>query len=236
MSRCFGRAPSRSVLLLASTMVVLLTSALAEGWEPVAITDCGQEFAGAGYLTRDLDCLSTTGPAVLLNGTGSLDLAGFSITSVDAGVICAQSCSITGPGTISAVAGNGISAAGALKVTGVDVIGNGGDGVVGYQAVRVVDSLITGNGASGVRSQRLVIRSSFVSGNGNFGAVGGLDRRVVLRDSQVVGNGMSPECALGAPCADIAAGRRPRLRHSLCNTSWDSRSLDGANWQVCFRD
>jgi len=236
MSQRRDRVPVGSPLLLTSMLVMLLTSGGVEAWGQVAVTTCGQEYAGAGYLVADLDCTGTDGPAVVVTGKGSLDLQGFAITGNSAGVICLQACSVIGPGAISATNGSGVNAAGALEISHVDVVSSGVDGIVGYHAVRVIDSTIADNGSSGVRSQRVVVRNSMITGNGNFGAVSGPNRRVVLRDSQVVGNGLSAECALGAACADVASGRKPRLRDSTCDTSWNSRSLDGADWQVCLDD
>jgi hypothetical protein len=225
-----------SPLLLISTMVMLLAGGGGEVWAQVAVTDCGQEYAGAGYLTADLDCTATDGPAAVITGKGSLDLQGFSVAGSSNGVTCLESCSIMGPGSISAIDGSGVNAAGALTVTNVDVVGSSGDGIVGYHAVKVCDSMIAGNGSAGVRSQRVVIRNSMITGNGSFGARSGDNRRVVLRDSQVIGNGLGADCSQGAACADVASGRKPRLRHSTCNTSWNSRSLDGADWSICLED
>ena len=42
-----------SPLLLISMLVMLLAGGGVEVWAQVAVTDCGQEYAGAGYLTAD---------------------------------------------------------------------------------------------------------------------------------------------------------------------------------------
>ncbi|HEY2388008.1 MAG TPA: hypothetical protein VGK30_13680 [Candidatus Binatia bacterium] len=223
-------------LLLMAMLLVLPAGGGVEAGEPVAVTGCGQEYAGTGYLTADLDCSAVDGPAVVITGKGSLDLQGFTVAGNANAITCLQSCSIMGPGQVSAANGSGINAAGALDVTHVDVVGSSGDGIVGYHAVRVLDSMIAGNGSAGVRSQRVVIRGSMITANGSFGALSGDNRRVVLRDSQVIGNGLSDDCAQGAACADVASGRKPRLRHSTCDTSWNSRSPDGADWSICLED
>jgi len=222
--------------LLLSMLLVLLAGGGVQAGDPVAVTECGQEYAGAGYLTADLDCSATDGPAIVITGKGSLDLQGFNVAGSTNAITCLQSCSIMGPGQVGAANGSGINAAGALDVTRVDVVGSSGDGILGYHAVRVADSMVAGNGAAGVRSQRVVIRGSMITGNGSFGAQSGDNRRVVLRDSQVIGNGLSDDCVQGAACADVASGRKPRLRHSTCDTSWNSRSTDGADWAVCVDD
>jgi hypothetical protein len=204
-----------------------------EAMDAVPVTECGQEFAGVGYLVGDLNCATTTGPAVVITGKGSLDFRGFTIVGGEAGIVCLQSCTVNGPGMLTSTTSVGIGAAGALALNNLTVANSGGDGIVGYRQVRVDDSVLLGNSGSGVRSERVVIRGSVVTGNGNFGAFGGLNRRVVLRDSQVVGNGLADDCTLGAPCADVASGRKPRLRNSTCDTSWDP---SGGAWDVCVND
>lgn len=236
MSRRKERVTLSSLLFASAAAFVLSMGGRVAAMDPVAVTACGQEFAGAGYLTGDLECTGIAGPAIVITGKGSLDFRGFSVTGGDVGIICLQSCMVNGPGTLRRPVNAGIGAAGALAVNRLLITDSGGDGLVGYRQVRVLDSVLQGNGGSGVRSQRVVIRGSVITGNGKFGAVSGLKRRVVLRDSQVTGNGLADECALGAACADLASGLKPRLRHSTCDTSWDSTSLSGGDWKVCLND
>jgi hypothetical protein len=224
------------LLIATIAALVLVRSERVHAKTLVAVSTCGQEYAGDGYLTGDLDCTGSGGPAVSINGKGRLALQGFTITGGDVGIVCLQSCRITGPGALIAPASTGIASAGALTVSNLTIADSGGDGIVGYRQVRVVDSTLVGNGGSGVRSQRVVIRGSLITANASFGALSGPRRRVVLRDSQVTGNGIGDACALGAPCADVASGRKPRLRHSVCDTSWDSSSPDGGDWKVCLED
>jgi hypothetical protein len=93
-------------------------------------------------------------PAVIVTGKGSLDLQRLDLQRLDvagstSAITCLESCSIMGPGQVSAA-----------------------NGIVGYHAA----------------------------------------------------------------CADVVSGRKPRLRHSTCDTSWNSRSTDGADWAVCVDD
>src|SRR5689334_16549486 len=84
----------------------------AEAKDAVAVTDCGQEFAGVGYLVGDLNCSLASGPAVVITGKGSLDFRGFTIVGGDVGIVCLQSCTVNGPGMLTSTTSVGIGAAG----------------------------------------------------------------------------------------------------------------------------
>ena len=226
--------------LIALTIALTIATHAMAGWRAldVAVTKCGQEFAGDGYLAGDLVCTGMPGSAVVITGKGSLDFRGFTITGSDYGIVCLQSCNILGPGMLIGAAENGVGSGGALLVRDLSVVGSGGDGLVGYEQVRVIDSNVSGNGGTGVVSKRVLVRGSTITGNANFGAMTDAKRRVVLRDSQVTGNGLNPTCGLlPFPCADIASGRRPRVRQSSCDTSYNPASGEaGADWSVCTYD
>lgn len=78
--------------ILAAT--VLLASCSSAFAAPVPVSSCGQTiFEGA--LTGDLDCSSTPVPSVVIQDGGTLDLAGFLLTSGNAtAILCQGACTV----------------------------------------------------------------------------------------------------------------------------------------------
>jgi hypothetical protein len=102
---------------------------------PAAVTTidtCGQTLSGLGVLTQDLDC-GGSGLGVLIDLTGKLDLAGFTIANAGTGIFCVRGCTVFSsgtPGVIRDSANNGISSNGRkVTIENIMVTGSGGFGV-----------------------------------------------------------------------------------------------------------
>ena len=182
-------------------------------------------------------------PAVFVDRGGRLDLQGFTITGGGFGVWCGKDnldgsyssgkCRVVGAGgtiensNIAGIAGAGVVAAnltvrnsvgsgiggGTLKLGGVTLIDNGGDGADAFGDLKVTGSLVSGNHFSGLTA----------------------GRRIKAVDSTIVDNSLDSQCGSSANCADIVSFRRPSMKNSVCGTS-QSSSVAGQNWGVCTSD
>ena len=237
-----------------SVVLSLLLLVPAAQAQPVAVDHCGQTISGSGFLVQDLDC-PTTGPAVMVTSTGTLELRGFSLHGGEYGVRCLRSCSVIGPGTVSGAEEDGIEADGRLMLSNVTSTGNGFTGAKAGRSVRVLDSQLGGNQKCGAESLG-TLRASRSSMTGNYcGVACNLSARlsqvtisgntrggvvasgIGLVDSSVTGNMSDADCGVGLTCADlIAFARRPGLRSSTCGTSAKSEDLPTTTWGVCSAD
>ncbi len=152
-----------SIFLAHSSVVVFAQHARAD----VEVIACEQLIpeGDTGYLAENLACPIDHGGVVLsddsrleLNGHSITAFADFSEASPEqtkglAGVRCSAGtkCEIVGPGVISGFAANGIAGT-RVRVKGVTIRDNGGDGISAYETVRAEDTVIDGNGGVGVRA------------------------------------------------------------------------------------
>jgi len=239
--------PLRPHLLSAVLALALFPSAV---HADTAVTTCGQEFRGHGYLTGDLTC-SDDGYAVEIEGSGSLDLRGFTITGGEYGIFCDGSCKVFGGGTVTGAKEDGIGANKTVKVDGITSSNNGFTGVKGGRAVIVSNAVLIGNGKSGV--QGLVrVKLTDTTSQGNFyGAAadsvlsarrvtvtgnlyGGLAaERISALDSSVVDNDAGAQCGVMWSCADVFGSKKPRLDTVTCATSAKGETLPAESWGVC---
>lgn len=222
-----------------------------------AVTVCGQEFTGRGYLAGDLNC-DPGHYAVEIEGSGSLDLRGFTITGGEYGVFCHATCKVFGGGTITGAIEDGIVAGKTVKADGITVSNNGFAGVKGGRVAMVSNSVLTGNARSGVQGLvRAKLTDTTSQGNGSgadAGAVlvvirshvsdnrhvGVYADRISARDSSIVDNGTDAECGVTLSCADLATsvdGKKPRLDNVTCDTSYKGPDTPpGDTWGVCSAD
>jgi hypothetical protein len=221
-----------------------------------AVTTCGQEFSGKGYLAGDLTC-DDSGYAVEIEGTGSLDLRGFTISGGEYGVFCDLTCKVFGGGTITGAEEDGIVAIKNLKVDGITVSNNGFAGVKAGRAVIVTNAVLVGNarsGAQGLVRAKLVDTVSQGNGGGADGSTLNLVRTTVTGNtiggawgdrinaisSIIFDNHSGAECGVTLPCADLHTPpglKKPRLTKSTCGTSYKGPStLPGDTWGVCADD
>ena len=160
------------------------------------VTTCGQAYTGLAYLVGDLDCSSSGEPfAVRLQGGATLDLAGFTLTSSTAGVLCDDQCTV-----LSSVAGGAIEGAGGFhfgvnagraRILGVEIRGFQ-YGIYAF-GLRGEDILVEGN-ERGIEChvRRLLLRRAVVRDNSLNGVIvdGGLSAvRAAISDSTITGNG-----------------------------------------------
>jgi hypothetical protein len=181
--------PVQSAALLA-LLCVSSTSAPAA----TVVDTCNQHLTTAGVLTADLDCTGTGLPAVSIEGSGTLDLAGFAIIGGAQGVDCNDGCTIYSSGARGVIRDTGTAIfSGGRKVTvkNVTISDCGGNGVYMPQfsfrrtKIVVMDSEITGCAAIGVTASDATIVRSAITGNGEGIS---LDHSLRLIDSDVSGN------------------------------------------------
>jgi len=166
-----------------------------------AVTSCGQTFSGSGYLAADLDCSATFANAVTITGSGSLDLAGFTLTadSGNWGVVC-ETCTVfssapggTIEGAARAISGPDLTAVGIaiqggfIGIFGSEVVledvtvdGTAEAGAYGGDKMTITDSTFTNTG--GVYADRLKLYKTAIRQSHEIG-VGG--RIIVLKDCTV---------------------------------------------------
>ena len=84
-------------------------------------------------------------------------------------------------------------------------------------------------------NRRARIENSIITGNARGGV---LAKRVTSSNSTIAANEIdAAHCATDPFCADVNSGRRPRLRETICGTSYQSETGDAAeNWAVCTND
>lgn len=245
--------PLRPHVLSALLALSLLPRAVSAD---TAVTTCGQEFRGRGYLTGDLTC-SNDGYGVEIEGCGSLDMRGFTISGGEYGVFCQSSCKVFGGGTITGAEEDGIVAVKTVKVDGITVSNNGFTGVKGGRVAIVTNAVLTGNARSGVQglvrakltdttsqgnycgadagAALSVIRSN-VSGNLRCGL---FSDRVTAQDSSIIDNDVDVQCGVTLACADLGTsvdGKKPRLDNVTCATSYKGETLPADSWGVCSAD
>jgi len=251
----------RPISFAVSLFSCLLAVTAYAGSAPVQVTSCGQAVPRNAHaiLMNDLDCTGFTGglanDAVSLGKGASIDLQGHTIIGSSFGIVCWElcddgsgACSDSGArceitnGTITGTASDGI--AGDVVTVRNVTLSNNGQGIGGYRKVTVVDSVVTGNGRYGVEATSVVVDGSTITGNailgvraGRMNANGQFTHGAAIRNSTVTGNGTLPECGtLGGPsCADISSFRRPKLRHTVCDTTIAPGPVPGCgrHWCVC---
>lgn len=246
--------PAKLRLLIVIASATILWSSVARA--DIAVTTCGQELSGNGYLVGDLVC-DDSGYAVKIEKSGKLDLRGFTISGGEYGVFCQHSCTVFGGGTVTGAEEDGIVALKTLKVNGITVTNNGFSGVKGGLVAIVTNATLTGNvraGAQGLRRVKLIDTVSEGNGTGVAGSVvdlvrvsitgnrigGALGDRVHASDSTIIDNHSGADCGVTLPCADIESpsdARKPRLKNVVCGTSYKGPStLPGDTWGVCGDD
>jgi hypothetical protein len=248
---------------MSTSSTFLLAAFIASSFLPsparadTAVTTCGQEFTGRGYLTGDLTC-DGDGYAVEIEGSGSLDLRGFTITGGEYGVFCKIACKVFGGGTITGAVEDGVVAAKTVKVDGITVSNNGFTGVKGGRAAMVTNAVLTGNARAGVQGLiRAKLSDTTSQGNG-YGAVGDTaltvirsnvsgnltggvySDRITARDSSIVDNDVDAQCGVTLTCADLETGidskKKPRVDTVTCGTSSKGVTLPAETWGVCSAD
>ena len=251
--------PGMHAPLIASAFAALLvlTAAIPTVHaDVVAITACGQRFAGYGYLVGDLDCSGYPSYSVELDG-GTLNLSGHTIVGGKYGVLCWRSCTVVN-GTIEGAREDGIVAFKNAKVVNLTVRDNGFAGVKAGAAALVERSVLIGNARCGVQGlkraklKNVVSRENYCGANG-AGSTAVIDSqlvdnthagivsdRIVATRSTIRDNHSSDQCGVTQPCADLmspAEGRPPRLKESTCETSHrGGTSITGETWGVCSLD
>ncbi len=239
------------------SIIVLLLATIGRA-DATDITACGQqvEAGETGVLTTDLVC---TDPLDVDGGT--LDFAGHTITQTGgrSGVVCGDSCTLTGPGEITGAHASdpNVSASGVViygsRVTIQDLNIHDNDwGIVGqvrsatlnnvavsnsvhsgiYLNARVKGTNVTvsNSGEFGLLgSQRVAMSGVTVTGSGMAGVISAVGR-LALRDSTVTGN--------GGGTLDLLSPRRPKLMNTVCDHSAMLNSDDstGPPWGVCTQD
>ena len=181
--------------LTAATFILTLSAAgLAAAQTPV--TACGQVVDGNAVLTGDLDCSSYEDAAAIEIRSGTLDLAGYTLSGneslefccfggrreEEAAIWCSGKCSIVGPGTVIGGSFAVVSVSARALLSNVAVVAgpgpvasSGNNGVVGTQTERlkVVSSTVAGHHGHGIAGHRLDVRNSTISGNLRAGLKGG---------------------------------------------------------------
>lgn len=232
-------------------LMLVLLAGTSSAAEPVEVTTCGQVFAN-GYLSADLDCSGYHDPVtipewigkldpptiesalVLLRG-GRLDLRGHTLIGNARGVYCMRSCRIIGGGgTITGGTSHNIDSdyGQHVQVEGLTLTGALQNGIWTRFKLTVRDSVIRDNPGRGIFVERnLTLIRTTITNNGDAGiaAVAG----VKLEDADVSGNCTLQGTACGFGCADVIAGRKPRLKRSTCGLS---RGPDCTRWGVCSGD
>jgi len=176
----------------------------------VPVTACGEILEGKkGVLMNDLTC---TGSRAILLIRSRLDLNGFTISG--SGVLCENTCTVTGPGTITGSSRCGVRGdtdglkffgVARVKITdGVNITNNDcGIDVAELNAigervgsVSVQDSTVSGNAGVGVLATKSVkLKRTVVTGNGTHGvgeetAIGTWGTtKINIKDSDISGNG-----------------------------------------------
>ena len=155
----------------------------------VEVNTCGQRFSGDGFLSADLDCSGYVGTPIEIDGNGSLDLRGFTITAQNVAthpdgayaVFCDGSCSIYGGGgTIIANgtpdSGNYVAAVfseGNIFVTDLTLRESNYLGIRANGKAEVINSTLADNHQGIGANRSLRVTNSSVTGNGWGASAGG---------------------------------------------------------------
>jgi hypothetical protein len=243
---------------------ILTACALAFGLAGAAhatdITTCGQTVFPyqTGVVQVDLTC-SDSASAVFLQDRAILQVGGHTITG--GGIQCTGSCTVTGPGTVQQVVGNGnlpainglssqakiivqdmtlnanafgmISDARKTTLTNVTASGNIETGIWVWGTARALNVTTNDNGRTGFRSEVRGIRlvGLTATGNGQAGLINN-GGGTHLYDSTLTGNAFPP--FPGDPTVlDLFSYRRPRLKNTTCDHSLGPK---GVPWGVCSGD
>lgn len=208
---------SKIACLIASSLALSATLALAA--DPVPVTTCGQVLEGDGILVADLDCSgeTTDEPAVVLARGGTLDLAGFTITSraypdgsPTSVVRCDRSCRIVGPGVIL-----GSSTAYGACVEAKDFRPG--------RSVAVENATIAGAWI-GVLARNVTVEGSTISNNRSVGIWAGFAR---VEDSSITGNG------LGADGSVMRGGVFGQIKSRVENSTVTGNGMSGVyGWKL----
>jgi hypothetical protein len=218
-------------LLACATLAGLITAATPADADPILVTTCGQGVKGTGFLSADLDCSATTGPAIILTAGSRLFLGGFTLTGNEVGVRCeVGACKIYGPGTIRRKALNpdfenhGVLGLSKARVEGV-TLENWRNGVFVLGPAEVRKSTLLTN-TWGVSAGPVRVTDSTFSGN-QYGAYAYEGTRdgvhykfyaARIRRATFTGNTI-----------DIAAFKLPTVRDTTCTTS-DHLTVPSAPW------
>jgi len=242
----------KGIFWLAAIAVLAASVAHADS----AVTTCGQELEGDGYLVGDLDCDGFE-YGVELKGNGTIDLRGFTISGGEYGIFCQKSCTVFGGGTVRDAEKDGIVAHNRLKIDAITVSDNRFAGVKGATGALVTNAVLTGNarsGAQGLRRLRMIDTVSQANGEGADGSIvrvqGGIisgneqggvfATRISARDTTIVDNDVDSGCGATLTCADLEAsvdGGKPRVKNVTCGTSYKTGSgVPGESWGVCASD
>lgn len=254
---------SLSFTLMTALALVSARPALAD----TEITTCGQELTGGkAFLSADLDCAGSGAYyGVHFDGSGVVDLRGFTIRNVNIAIACGGNCNVTNGAfvdTLTAVSGSRV------KLTNVAVshTPSGGtnhavvcekgallknvtiDGafepVVGDKGTIKLDTVTITNGRNGVRTDEgsILALDTTITGVSRAGLYG---TRVKLIRSSVTGSGTDPDCNTLQGftffiCGDVVAWKKPLARGGTCDTSIvlsSNMSLpDPADWNLCSQD
>jgi hypothetical protein len=225
-----------SFSIIAGPLLLIMASSAGAQTE---IATCGQTVTGSARLVADLTCVEADQFAVRIV-KGELDLNGHTISGFD-GVSCDRACRVIGPGQITGTIGSAaINGARKVTVVGVD-ISNSQFGVTSNVSTTVIDSSVTDSTHEGIRANRkAVVAGSTVTGNS--WAV--RSHRVSIDSSTISGNGsgITVYRKLDATLStimdngeyDILSTVKPSLDTTPCGISrkWDSNDT----WGVCALD
>jgi hypothetical protein len=185
------------------------------------IDTCGQTYSGDGVLVSDLDCSTIPGAAVVITAKGSLDLAGFTVTAIDA-VDCTASSSCT---VRSSIAGGTLEGVGRFGSTP----GSGSFGIAYAKHLEVSDITIRAF-FRGVRGRGLLARNVVFESNGDPGssipgaAIDSAKSTLTIEDCTFSDNAQPIDGKPAAPNATTAIIRRSTFsgnhngRHGLIET------------------
>ncbi len=169
------RYAKRSAIPLLTTV---LWSWPAVSYSATEVNACGQSFSGDGFLVANLDCTGFGGDAVVINGNGSLDLRGFTLTGGNlSAVYCTKGCKIESEpfgGQIVNADFYGINGdlnaiepgVAPVRLKNVTVSGNAFDQVAVEGTVTIEDSAIIGTGGAlshGVSGTKVKVLNSSVA-------------------------------------------------------------------------
>jgi len=178
---------------LLSLSLLLALATPARGAE--IVTSCGQLIDGSkAILGADLDCAPLSGVALEIRDSGSVNLAGFTISGGTTGIRAQGRCkvfsdppggTITGQETDAIVCGNGFAQRGGAKITDVTVTDGGSPGAAAIEAdgrIRLKRVTVR-NWSAGVRSvgatsNGVKVSDSVIEGNGGDGVKSGATMNV----------------------------------------------------------
>ena len=251
----------------AACSVVLVLFLVPSAFAATEITTCGQVVVtgSSAFLSTDLDCTgSTADSAIKFEGSGVLDLRGFTVRNATTAVTCEGNCNVRNGSLIdnlTNVAGkrvklkdvvigrdqgginHGVICTKGASLKNVTIDGAWDSAVIGNRGTIRLDTVSIAHGRHGVRTQGTIVAVDTTVTD--IVRAGLKATRVKLVRSSVTGSGTDPDCnrLIGLNfflCADVVASKKPTFRGSSCDTSMVSSSninlADPDNWGICAGD